>query len=137
MAPHGWEPDAEDDFLDMGLLDHLASTPNQPTECPVLNFPLSPVQDPSEFQFALDDSDVNPERGAGRIIYSSEEDLTPPPELTTTCLGRWEPKLVEVNKYVDDNLQEESVNFENVQDILRVKDKHAVATQNAFRHIVR
>ena len=49
-----------------------------------------------------------------RIIYSSEEkDMEPPEEPTTTCLGAWVPRLVEVDKYVDDNLQEECFNFEN------------------------
>ena len=114
----GWGPDSDDDdFPDMGMTDYLASTPNRPADCPVLDFPVSPVHDPRDVH--LDDSDIDPERRVGRIIYSSE-----PPEPTATCLGRWEPKLVEVNKYVDDNLQEEPVNFENVQDILRVKESH-------------
>ena len=63
--------------------------------------------------------------------------MTPPLEPTTTCLERWVQPKVEVNKYVDDNLQEESVNFENVVAVGGVKDKHAVATQNVFRYIVR
>ena len=46
-------------------------------------------------------------------------------------------KPVEVNKYVDDNLQEETINFENAELVGNQKYKHAVATQNVFRHIVR
>ena len=97
---------------------------------------MSPVPDPGAFGWNLDDSDIGPVGGVARIVYSSEEDLTPPPEPTRTCLGVWKSPLVEVNKYVDDNLQE-SLNFENLQPINGVKDKHAVATQNVFRHIVR
>ena len=75
------------------------------------------------------------------MVYSSEGDLTPPVEPTTTCLGSWVAPLVEVDKYVDDNLQEEAVNVENCL-VLNVlgdlhKSKHAVATQNVFRHVVR
>ena len=89
---------------------------------------------------ALDDSDVRP-GGTGRIVYSSEGDLTPPPEPTSTCLGQWKQRPVNVDKYVDDNLQQEAVNTENCA-VLPVlgeahKSKHAVLTQNVFRHVVR
>ena len=99
---------------------------------------LSPVTNP-EMNVRLDESDfVQPRR---RIIYSSEGDITPPPEPTTTCLGPWTAGPVEVDKYVDDNLQEESVNFENAVAVLvngeSVKIKHAVKTQNVFRHVIR
>ena len=60
---------------------------------------------------------------------------------TTTCLGEWVTAGVEVDKYVDDNLQEEKVNFENalVDHITDkpTKNKHIILTQNVFRHIVR
>ena len=121
-----WSPDCE---------ETLVSTPL--AEPGIFDFSPSPIQDPQRLEFRLDDSDVVPNRGAHRIVYSSEEDLTPPPEPTRTCLGQWISPRVEVNKYVDDNLQEESVNFENVVPVAGVKDKHAVATQNVFRHIVR
>lgn len=52
-----------------------------------------------------------------RVVYSSEEDLTLPPEPTRTCLGNWKPSLVQVDKYVDDNLQEDRVSFENARKI--------------------
>ena len=75
-----------------------------------------------------------------RIIYSSEGDVTtPPPEPTATCLGQWVVRPVEVDKYVDDNLQEEAVNLENATvspDGLE-KMKHAIPTQNVFRHVIR
>ena len=38
---------------------------------------------------------------------------------------------------MDDNLQEEFLNFENVRAVNGVKDKHAVASQNVFRYIVK
>ena len=48
---------------------------------------------------------------------------------------------MEIDKYVDDNLGEECLNFENalVFDIQGVshKIKHAISTQNAYRYIVR
>ena len=50
-----------------------------------LDLTESPVRDGFIFDFRLDDSDHgvrNP-----RVVYSSEEDLTPPPEPTTICLG--------------------------------------------------
>ena len=120
------------------FLDDPCSTPTDGRDSfPVLNFTPSPIADPDVFDLELDDSDVNPGWAAGRIIYSSEEDISLPDKPTTTCLGRWSPRPVEVNKYVDDNLQEEAVNFENVQPVMGVKDKHAIATQNVFRHIVR
>ena len=101
-----------------------------------LCFTPSPVRNPGEI--VLDESDVlQGRRSPARIIYSSEEDMTPPLEPTRTCLGQWTPRLVEVNKYVDDNLQEEGINFENAHQIGDMKFKHAIATQNVFRHIVR
>ena len=77
--------------------------------------------------------------GTGRrILYSSEGDLTPPPEPTTTCLGTWKVRPVDMDKYVDDNLQEEAISFENVAaNHESVKNKHAVASQNVLSHIVR
>ena len=83
----------------------------------------------------------NPRRPP-RILYSSEDDdVSLPPEPTRTCLGEWRRRLVEVDKYVDDNLGEECVNFENalVVDVLGVnhKIKQAIGTQNFFRHVVR
>ena len=80
-------------------------------------------------------------RPTRRVVYSSEEDLPLPPEPTTTCLGQWRPQLIDVDKYVDDNLQEERVSMENAPRLLtaseEVRLKHAVASQNVFRHIVR
>ena len=54
-----------------------------------------------------------------------------------TCLGKWTPRLVEVNKYVNDNLQEEGINSENADQTGDAKMKHAVATQNVFGLIIR
>ena len=75
------------------------------------------------------------------VVYSSEEDKTPPPEPTRTCLGRWIPSRLDVDKYVDDNLQEDRVSFENVEETMidgrPHRTKHAIASQNVFRHIVR
>ena len=117
---------------DWGASDELTSTP--PGQAVELRFSPSPVTagDP-----VLDRSDLNPRRGQARIVYSSEEDVTPPPEPTKTCLGKWKSGLVAVNKHVDDNLEEEGVNFENAEQIGDHKYKHAVATQNVFRHIIR
>ena len=102
------------------------------------SFSPSPVRNAEIFDMALNGSDYNPRR---RVVYSSEEDITPPPEPTTTCLGQWKVRPVEVDKYVNDNLEEEAVNFENAQKILTNGKEHrvkqAVATQNVFRHIVR
>ena len=76
-----------------------------------------------------------------RVVYSSEEDVTPPPEPTRTCLGPWKAGLVDVDKYVDDNLQEEKISMENAPRVMSTQEelrcKHAVATQNVFRHVVR
>ena len=71
------------------------------------------------------------------MVYSSKEDVTPPPEPTVTCFGEWKTSPVEVNKYVDDNLQVDCINFENVPDINSTKTKHAIITQNVFRHVFR
>ena len=91
--------------------------------------------------FGLGPSDLNPARQTRRIIYSSEGDITPPLEPTVTCLGAWKPWLVNIDKYVDDNIQEEAVNFENAMQVLTagesLKIKHAIPTQNVFRHVIR
>ena len=115
-----------------------ASTPNQESAF----FPeasLSPVRDAQVFDVRLNASaDFGPRIGR-RIVYSSEEDTTLPPEPTRTCLGPWKHRPVEVDKYVDDNVQEEVVSHENADpspDGLS-KTKHALGTQNVFRHIVR
>ena len=77
-------------------------------------------------------------RPGRRILYSSKGDLTPPLEPTTTCLGQWSVRPVDVDKYVDDNLQEEAYSVENVVLCpLGIKNKHVIASQNVFRHIVR
>ena len=120
-----------------GPYEELASTPTAEEEGPIFNFSPSPITDGQRIGFALDRSDIGTNGPPRRVVYSSEEDLTPPPEPTRTCLGPWVQPRVEVNKYVDDNLQEESVNFENVLSVNGMKNKHAVATQNVFRHIVR
>ena len=76
-----------------------------------------------------------------RVAYSSKEDITSPPEPTSTCLGPWVRELVDVDKYVDDNLQEEKVSMENAERAItnstEVRTKQAMATQNVFRHVVR
>ena len=76
-----------------------------------------------------------------RINYSSEGDLTPPDDHTYTCLGQWRPAKVDVDKYMDDNLQEEKVNMETATRILTERierrSKHAIPTQNVFRHVIR
>ena len=74
---------------------------------------ISPVRSGFVFDIRLNGRSDYGQRLARRIIYSSEEDVTPPPEPTATCLGNWVPRQVEVDKYVDDNVQEESANFEN------------------------
>ena len=76
---------------------HEATSPSNPLlstparaeqeETGFLSFTPSPIAEPGEIP--LDGSDVQPQCGAARIVYSSEEDLTPPPEPTTTCLGEW------------------------------------------------
>ena len=117
-----------------GETDKVASTPV--TGGVSLLFTPSPIPDHAPW-LQLDESDVLPERGIARVVYSSEEDITPPPEPTKTCLGEWHQRKVAVNKYVDDNLQEEGINFENAEQIGNRKFKHAVASQNVFRMIVR
>ena len=123
---------AAGDVLSPGPTDELTSTP--PGDHVDLRFSPSPITHGSP---QLDRSDLNPHRGMARVVYSSEEEVTPPPEPTRTCLGDWKPCPVSVNKYVDDNLQEEAVSFENADQIGSQKFKHAIATQNVFRHIVR
>ena len=102
---------------------------------------LSPVRDGFVFDIRLNTTSDFGNRLGRRVIYSSEGDTTLPPEPTTTCLGAWVPRLVNVDKYVDDNLQEDRVNFENaerfVRDGVMRRTKHVVGTQNVFRHIVR
>ena len=98
---------------------------------------ISPVPPPG-FNLRLNaSSDFVPHR---RINYSSEGDITPPLEPMSTCLGEWKPSLVDVDKYVDDNLQEERINMENaprsISNQTEVRVKHAVATQNVFRHVI-
>ena len=105
----------------------------------VMESSLSPIRRPDIFDFDLGPSDGNVRRRR-RVVYSSEGDVTPPPEPTTTCLGAWKPRLVDVDKYVDDNLQQEAVNMENAMTVQdgqeRWKVKHAVPTQNVFRYVV-
>ena len=98
---------------------------------------LSPVRDGYLFDIRLNGRGDFGERLGRRIIYSNEGDLTPPPEPTSTCLGPWRSGLVDVDKYVDDNLQEEVISHENAVVVGNVKTKHAIATQNVFRHIIR
>ena len=118
--------------------DALASTPAADHTSFV--FSASPINMPG-IGLRLDSSDVDLRPARRRIIYSSEEDLTPPHEPTNTCLGPWKARRVEVNKYVDDNIQEESVNFENAERrILQGEEtriKQAIPTQNVFRHVIR
>ena len=115
------------------------SSPAGSPTCP-LTISLSPIGRPGVMDVRLDSADVTVRR-CRHVVYSDEEDITPPHEPTTTCLGAWDPRLVEVNKYVDDNLQEEAVNFENADRIEENgqiwKVKQAIPSQNVFRHVVR
>ena len=115
---------------------HCPGTSTPLASGPALDLSTSPVRDGYAFD-KLDASDHGFRNR--RILYSSEEDLTPPPEPKSTCLGSWKQRKVVVIKYVDDNLQD--VNFENairlnvLSEDIRVK--RAIGSQNAFRHIVR
>ena len=119
--------------------DQLELVSSPMADPPDLDADLSPIPRADVLDVRLSDRDNNP--ATRRVIYSSEEDLTPPPEPTSTCLGAWHQKQVEVDKYVDDNLQEECVSFENAPESVTggvtTRNKHAVGSQNAFRHIVR
>ena len=53
-------------------------------------------------------------------------------------LSAWHSRLLQVLKYVDDNVLVEKPNYETAVDLGRnVKLKHAIRTQNLFRRIVR
>ena len=96
---------------------------------------VSPIRRQDFMDIGLGSLDFNVRRPR-RIVYSSEEeDLPPPCEPTTTCLGPWNQRLVEVNKYVDDNLQEEGINFENADH--EERDGQAIPSQNLFGYVVR
>ena len=143
----GWDEDTDDDSGDSFHTAFDGSPPPSPgftsspvtAELPDLNAEESPIGRADVFDLRLDGADFDP--ASRRIIYSSEEDITPPDEPTRTCLGRWTAKQVEVDKYVDDNLQEECVSFENVAETIigtkAIRTKHVIGSQNAFRHIVR
>ena len=115
---------------------HAASSPA--ADCDPPTFSPSPLRSAQIMDVTLDQTDFNP-RMPRPIFYSSEGDLTPLPEPTATCLGVWLPKLVAVNKYVDDNLQEECLNFKNAEQLGggSIRRKQAVSSQNAFRPIVK
>ena len=121
--------------LNSPALPVAASSPGIPPSPPE----ISPVLARGTFGLRLNSSSDLP--FVRRINYSSEGDLTPPSEPTTTCLGQWKMLPVDVDKYVDDNIQEERLNMENAPRTITQQNecraKHAIATQNVFRHVVR
>ena len=132
-TPSTVSDDSDDDEV-------FASTPSAEAGTDGPSFTPSPLRG-QDMDVILDESDVLPGGMRRRVVYSSEGDVTPPPEPTTTCLGAWKRKKVEVDKYVDDNLQEECVSFENAVQVTvggdNLRIKHAIQTQNVFRHVVR
>ena len=136
---------SEDSFYSARSGDSIGSGipfTSSPQDRPPSSPDISPVRDGFVFNVRLGSGDFGPRLGR-RVIYSSEGDVTPPPEPTTTCLGAWKTTPVNVDKYVDDNLQEDRVNFENATEYVDAesgevrKTKHVVFTQNVYRHIVR
>ena len=76
-----------------------------------------------------------------RIAYSSEEEEEVPPE-SSKKNQKWRERDPRIFKYVDDNLQINRINMETAIPSLdgegaRVREKHGVQCQNAFRTIVR
>ena len=140
-APTEWSEDTDGSSSDQSfhtppasLGDVFASSPAPPN---VPSPDVSPVRDVDDLRFRLA-ADLPPAR---RVAYSSEEDLSLPEEPTATCLGRWRPALLDVDKYVDDNLQEERISMENAPRLLTTHSeermKHTIGTQNVFRHVIR
>ena len=80
------------------------------------------------------------DRAARRIVYSSEEESAIPPEYSRRNL-KWRGRDARTYKYVDDNLQVNTVNMEMAQrgedSGGKFRDKHVVECQNTFRNTIR
>ena len=105
------DPSAFYSALETADGEELPASSSPLSELPPFDLSASPILDAEVMDFRLGPRDVDPR--ARPIIYSSEGDLTLPPEPTSTCLGPWRARPVDVDKYVNDDLQEEAVNFEN------------------------
>ena len=68
-------------------------------------------------------------------------DQTLPPEPSPVTSAVWRPRKVGCHKYIDDKILDDKLNFETVtatdDGSTQKKEKHAIATQNTFRRIVR
>ena len=77
------------------------------------------------------------------IVYSSEGDLTLPPEPNPATSAKWTPTPPLSVRYVDDGCTIDKVNFETAEKFGAMggerpgRVKHAVASQNVFRSVVR
>ena len=96
--------------------------------------------------FELNSDDVKPYKVNGgdpdhfeenETIPWADTDVEPPDEnMTERKLAKWKIELLEVIKYIDDNLLVEKANFETVEEVDGVRRKELVRMQNLFRRIV-
>ena len=74
-----------------------------------------------------------------RSEWSSDEEVPEEPSPRTSAV--WKPDKIDVFKYVDDGLQVEKINMETAVRFERggkfIRSKHAVPSQNVFRHVIR
>ena len=82
-----------------------------------------------------------PPRRSRRLDYSSENRVELPHERNDRTEAKWKQTLALLLRYIDDGFSLSKINFENsygftVTGILH-RVKHAVQSQNVFRHLVR
>ena len=149
-----------DDLEDGAVVDDLGGIPGPETGSLPTVLPLEdpPVGDgpitssPTRGAQAALSPDVSPVRTWRGLDVNSfailpgvrnvPPDLTaamvaPPPEPNPRTSAKWKPRKTKALKYVDDGLSIDRINYENSTHLPpNVRLKHAVNTQNLFRHVV-
>ena len=102
--------------------------------------PSTPNGTVKEFA-TLESPIVRPKKSKRRLNYTNELDLTVPQEPNHWTEAKWKAALAVFLRFIDDGFCLSKINFENSVGFTvngqphRVK--HAIQTQNVFRHIVR
>ena len=106
-----------------------------------LPYPSMPAKDPELHELPQESPIVKPSRPCKRLDYSCELRYDIPPEVNDVTEARWVHTLALLLRYIDDGFSLSKINFENSMGFMvngvQHRIKHAIQSQNVFRHLVR
>ena len=105
--------------------------------------PSAPIRHaPATDSLLIDSPILKPSnRRSRRLDYSCERRVELPPEPNARTEAKWRQDLATFKKFIDDGFSLSKINFENSYGFLvngvQHRVKHAIQSQNVFRHLVR